>query len=164
MWHNDPRAATQLGGRYATQSKSITELCSSSAAVVTHKVNLTQWCSSSVAVVSHKVNLTELRSSSAAVVPHKVNLTELCSSSPAVVPQSISTEMWSSAAPFHLDLWYFQHRTNKHLALCYLFGKTYKAAHSSTPQVTEINELDQITEKVIDVSTRIPLRALMIHL
>ena len=42
--------------------------------------------------------------------------------------------------------------------------KTYKTAHSSAPQVTEINKLDQITEKVIDVSTHIPLKALMIHL
>ena len=44
------------------------------------------------------------------------------------------------------------------LALCYLFGKTYKPAHSSAPQVTEINKLDQIIEKVIDVSTHIPLK------
>ena len=43
-------------------------------------------------------------------------------------------------------------------------GKTYKSAHSSAPQVTEINKLDQITEKVIDLSTHIPLKALMIHL
>ena len=51
------------------------------------------------------------------------------------------------------------------LALCYLFGRTYKAAHSSTTQVTEINTLNQITEKVIDVSrTYIPLKALMIPL
>ena len=50
------------------------------------------------------------------------------------------------------------------LALCFLFGKTYKPAHSSAPQVTEINKFDQLTEKVIDVSTLIPLKALMIHL
>ena len=49
------------------------------------------------------------------------------------------------------------------LALCYLLGKTYKRAHSSAPLVTEINKLDQITEKVIDGSTHIPLKALMIH-
>ena len=42
------------------------------------------------------------------------------------------------------------------LALCYLFGITYKPAHSSAPQVTEINKLDQIIEKVIDVTTHIP--------
>ena len=49
------------------------------------------------------------------------------------------------------------------LALCYLFGKTYKPAHSRTTQVTEINTLDQIsTEEVIDVSIHIPLKALMI--
>ena len=34
----------------------------------------------------------------------------------------------------------------------------------SAPQVTEINKLDQITEKVIDVGTHILLKALMIHL
>ena len=50
------------------------------------------------------------------------------------------------------------------LAICYLFGKTYKPAQSSAPQVTEIHKLDQITAKVIDVSTHIPLKALMIHL
>ena len=32
------------------------------------------------------------------------------------------------------------------------------------PQVTEIDKLEQITENVIDVSTHIPLKALMIHL
>ena len=36
--------------------------------------------------------------------------------------------------------------------------KTYKPAHSSATQVTEINTFDQITGKVIDVSRRhIPL-------
>ena len=51
------------------------------------------------------------------------------------------------------------------LALSYLFGKTDKPALSSTTQVTEINTLDQITGKVIDVSrTRILLKALMIPL
>ena len=51
------------------------------------------------------------------------------------------------------------------LALCYLFRKTYKPAHSSPTQVTEINTLDQITGKVNDVSrTHISLKALMIPL
>ena len=36
--------------------------------------------------------------------------------------------------------------------MLYLFGKTYKPVHSGTTQVTEINTLDQITGKVIDVS------------
>ena len=69
--------------------------------------------------------------SQAAAVPQSLSI-ELCSSA-AVVPQSKSTEMWSSAAPFHHDLWYFRHRTNEHLALalCYIFGKTYKPADSS---------------------------------
>ena len=45
-----------------------------------------------------------------------------------------------------------------------LFGKTWPA-HSSATQATEINTLDQITGKVIDVSrTHIPLKALMIPL
>ena len=49
--------------------------------------------------------------------------------------------------------------------MLYLFGKTYKPVHSGTTQVTEINTLDQITGKVIDVSrTYIPLKALMIPL
>ena len=51
------------------------------------------------------------------------------------------------------------------LALGYLFAKTYKPAYNSSTQVTEINTLDQIsTEEVIDVSTHIPLKALMIPL
>ena len=51
------------------------------------------------------------------------------------------------------------------LALCYLFGKTYKPAHSSATQVTELNTLDQTTGKVSDVSrTHISLKALMIPL
>ena len=50
------------------------------------------------------------------------------------------------------------------LALCYLFGKTWPA-HSSATQATEINTLDQITGKVIDVSRKhIPLKALMVPL
>ena len=49
------------------------------------------------------------------------------------------------------------------LAVSYFFGKTYKPTHSSATQVTEINILDQITGKVIDVSrTHISLKALVI--
>ena len=60
--------------------------------------------------------------------------------------------MWSSPAPFHLDLWYFRHRTNE-----YFFNYLYaiyseklinQPTCSSAPQVTQINKLDQITEKV----------------
>ena len=50
------------------------------------------------------------------------------------------------------------------LTLCFLLGKTYKSAHSSATRsrVTEINTLDQITGKVIDVScTHVPLKALI---
>ena len=52
------------------------------------------------------------------------------------------------------------------LALCHLFGKTYKPAHGCATQVTEFNTLDQVTAKVIDVSrTHVPLtEALMIPL
>ena len=50
------------------------------------------------------------------------------------------------------------------LALCYLYI-TYKSAYSGATQVTEINTLDQISaEEVIDVSTHIPLKALMFPL
>ena len=50
------------------------------------------------------------------------------------------------------------------LALCYLFGKMWPT-HSSATRATEINTLDQITGKVIDVSRKhIPLKALMIPL
>ena len=49
------------------------------------------------------------------------------------------------------------------LAVSYFFRKTYKPAHSSATQVTEINILDQITGNVIDVSrTHISLKALVI--
>ena len=42
---------------------------------------------------------------------------------------------------------------------------TYKPAYSGATQVTEINTLDQISaEEVIDVSTHIPLKALMFPL
>ena len=59
----------------------------------------------------------------------------------------------------------FNIRQKNILALCYLFGKTYKPAHSSTTQVIETNTLDQITGKVTDVScTYIPLNTLMIPL
>ena len=44
-----------------------------------------------------------------------IHLTGLFSSA-SVVPPSKSTEMWSSAAPFHHDLWYFRHRTNEHFS------------------------------------------------
>ena len=47
-----------------------------------------------------------------AIVPQG-KFTELCSSA-TVVTQSKSTKMWSSAAPFDHDLWYFRHRTNEH--------------------------------------------------
>ena len=55
----------------------------------------------------------------------------------------------------------FGTRQTNTLTLCYLLGKTYKQAHSNAIQVTEINMLDQITGKGIDVSrTHIPLKAL----
>ena len=49
-------------------------------------------------------------------------------------------------------------------AVCYLFGKTLPA-HSRATQATEIDTIDQITGKVIDVSrTHILLKTLMIPL
>ena len=38
------------------------------------------------------------------------------SSSAAVIPQSKFNEMWSSAAPFLHDLWYFRQWTNEHFS------------------------------------------------
>ena len=161
------------------QSKS-TVLCSS-AAVLPHKVNLSSCVVArrpSVVPHMHKENLPSCVVARRPLF-HKVNLsscvarwplcpkvksTELCSSSATVVPQSKSTEMWSSAVPFHYDLWFFGTGQTNILAPCYLFGKTYKQAYSSATQVTDINILDQITEKVIDLSAHIPLKALMIPL
>ena len=113
-------------------------------------------------------------------------------SSVAFVPQSKSTELCSSAAVLpkskpscvarrqlchevnlpgcearrrHMTCDIFGTGQTNILALCYLFAKTYKPTHSSATQVTEINTLDQITRKIIDVSrTHIPLKALMIPL
>ena len=64
--------------------------------------------------------------SSASVVPQSKFTGELWSSA-SVVPQSKSTEMWSSAAPFHHDVWYFRHWTNKH----FILGR-YKSRTGST--------------------------------
>ena len=51
-------------------------------------------------------------------------------------------------------------RQTNTLSLCYLLGKTYKPQWRHS-RVTEINALDQITGKVIDVSsTHIPVKAL----
>ena len=33
------------------------------------------------------------------------------SSAATVIPHNKSTEMWSSAAPFHHDIWYFRHKS-----------------------------------------------------
>ena len=48
---------------------------------------------------------------------HKVNLSS-CVAKP--------TEMWSSAALFHHDLWYFRHRRNEHFSPMLFNRKTYK--------------------------------------
>ena len=104
------------------------------AAAVVPQSKSTKLCSSSAAAVPQSKSI-ELCSSLAAVVPQSKS-TKLCSSSAAAVPQSKSTEMWSSALPFHDDLWYFgTGQTNILIALCCLFGKTYKPAYSSTTQV-----------------------------
>ena len=107
----------------------------------------TEWCSSSAAVVPHRVNLPSGVVTQRSLC-HKVSL-----------PRCEARRRF-----FFLTCDIFGTGQTHILALCYLFGKTYKPAHGSAPQVTEINKLDQITEKVIDVSTDIPLKALMIHL
>ena len=121
-------------------------MCSNSAAVVPQSKS-TEWCSSSAAVVPHRVNLPSCVVTQR-LLCHKVSL-----------PRSEARQRL-----FFLTCDIFGTGQTNILALCYLFGKTYKPAHSSAPQVTEINKLDQITEKVVDVSTDIPLKALMIHL
>ena len=94
----------------------------------------------------HKVNLP----SSAAWRPlcHKVNLP------------------WSEARRrnFILTCDIFGTGQKKILALCYLFGKTYKPTFRSATQVTEINTLDQITENWYWREPHIPLEALIIPL
>ena len=35
------------------------------------------------------------------------------------------------------------------LALCFVFGESYKQAHGSATQITEINKLNQNTEKLM---------------
>ena len=71
----------------------------------------------------HKVNLP----SCVARRPlcHKANLPSCIARGP-LCPRVNSTEMWSSAEPFHHDLWYFQHRTNEHFRSTLLFGETHK--------------------------------------
>ena len=49
------------------------------------------------------------------------------------------------------DLWYFRQRTNEHFSSMLFICKTWPA-HSSATQVTDINTLDQMTGKVVDVS------------
>ena len=85
-----------------------------------HKVNLPASCEAQ-RLLCHKVNLP----SCVARRPlfHKVNL-------PRCEARRGRYSTLFHVIPFHLDLWYFRHRTNKHLALCYLFGKTYKPSHS----------------------------------
>ena len=65
-------------------------------------------------LLRHKVNLL----SCVARRPKcaRVNLPSSCSSAAAVIPQRKSTEMWSSAAPFHHDWWYFRLWTNEHFS------------------------------------------------
>ena len=67
--------------------------------------------------------------SSASVVPQSKFTGELWSSA-SVVPQSKSTEMWSSAAPFHHDLWYFRHWTNEHFTSMLFIRKNVTSPQS----------------------------------
>ena len=59
----------------------------------------------------------------AAAVP-KVNLPSCVARRPLC--HKVKLEMWSSAAPFHHDLWYLRPGQTNILGLFYLFGKTYK--------------------------------------
>ena len=114
---------------------------------MSHKVNLLS-CVVARRPLSHKVNLP----SCVAWRPFGVTQsksTELCSSLAAAVPRSKSSKLCSLLAPFHHDLGYFRHRTNKHFSSMLFIWKNYKPAYISATQVTEINILDQITEKVI---------------
>ena len=83
---------------------------------------------SSAAVVSQSKS-TEL-CSSAVVVPHKGNLPSCVVGRRPVVPCTFkSTAMWSSAARFHHDLWYFRHRTNEHFSsILFIPKKTFTSA------------------------------------
>ena len=123
------------------------ELCSSAAIVPQSKS--TELCSLA-AVVPHKVNL--LSCVVRRLLCHKVNPLSCVAWRPLChkVNRSRYEARW--------------HQTNEHLALCYLLRKTYKPAYSSDTQVTEINTLEQSTEKVIDMSTHTPLKAFMIPL
>ena len=126
-----------------------------------HKVNLPASCEAQ-RLLCHKVNL--LSCLARRPLFHKVNL-QRC-------------EAWWRPLSHKVNLprcearWYhfimtcdlFGTGQTDILALCYLLEKTWPA-HSSATQATEINTLDQITGKVIDVSrTHIPLKALMIPL
>ena len=112
-----------------SKSSKSTESCSS-AAVVPHKINLLS-CVVAQQPLCHKVNLP----SCAAQRPlcHKVNLPR-CE---ARRQHFITTCVVFGSGQTNI------------LALCYLFRKTYKPAYSRATQVTEINSLNQITEKVI---------------
>ena len=119
--------------------------------------------SKSTAVVPQS-KFTEGCSSSAAVVPHKVNLPS-CEVTQWPLCDKVSLRRREARRRlFFLTCDIFGTGQTNILALCYLFGKTNKPAHGCAPKVTEINKLNQITEKVIDVSTHIPLKALMILL
>ena len=126
----------------------------------------TELCNSASVVPQSK--FTEL-CTSAFVVPHSKS-TELCSAAD-VVPKSKPSGVnlpGCEARRRHMACDIFGTGQRNILALCYLFAKTYKPAHSNdsnATQVTEINTLNQITGNVIDVScTHIPLKALMIPL
>ena len=106
------------------------------------------WCMhqsgfSSAAFVSQSKS-TELCSSAAVVSQSKS--TELCTSA-AVVPQSKST-IWS-----WLVIFCGTRRTNT-LTLCYLWGKTYKPAHSSA--TIESLKSTRLTKLLETLLTRAP--------
>ena len=68
--------------------------------------------------------------------------------SAAVVPLSKSTEMWSSAVPFHHDLWYFRHRTNEHFSSMLFIRKNVTTVAPLKP-LKSIHSATKLLEKLL---------------
>ena len=125
-----------------------------------HKVNLPASCEAQ-RLLCHKVNLL----SCVARRPqcHRVNLPSCVARRPLFHKVNLP-RCEARRHHFIMTCDIFGTGQTNILAQCYLFGKTWPANRCAT-QATEINTLDQITGKVIDVSRRhIPLKALMIPL
>ena len=88
----------------------------------------------------------------ATVVPHKANLLSCVAARRPLYHKVNLKRCKARRRHFIITCDIFGIEQANILALCYLFGKTYKPAYRSATQVTEVNTLDQITEKVIDVN------------